>query len=91
MNKWTAQKYRMMEMTEQCWFSKVLLHLSLWLGLHFLSLKSQVPTDKGKSAENAFSLSEKKVKVSRLSLLTSVCYLDGRIAIVDALEGKAHL
>lgn len=64
---------------------------SLWLGLHFLSLKLQVPTDKGKSPENAFALSKKKVKVSRLSLLTSVCYLDGRIAIVDALEGKAHL
>lgn len=50
-----------------------------------------MPTDKGKSPENAFALSKKKVKVSRLSLLTSVCYLDGRIAIVDALEGKAHL
>lgn len=65
--------------------------LSLWLGLHFLFLKLQVPTDKGKSPENAFALSEKKVKVSRLSRLTSVCYLDGRIAIVDASEGKAHL
>ena len=72
-------------------FPKSYSIFSLWLGLHFLSLKLQVPTDKGKSPENAFALSKKKVKVSRLSLLTSVCYLDGRIAIVDALEGKAHL
>lgn len=72
-------------------FPKSYSILSLWLGLHFLSLKLQVPTDKGKSPENAFALSEKKVKVPRLSWLISVCYLDGRIAIVDALEGKAHL
>lgn len=84
----------MMEMTQKCWLSKVLLHLILSLtgpGLHFLLLKLQVPIDEGKSPENAFVLSGKKVKISRLSLLTSVCYLDGMVAIVDVLEGKAHL
>ena len=48
-------------------------------------------TGEGKSLENACVLSGKKVKFSRLSLLRSVCYLDGMVAIVDVLEGKAHL